>query len=150
MKNKSFVLLLSAFIILALIAALQPEPEEVNHVNVHRQIAQQEYQKAIEEYETPQLVSLGEFKVTFYCACTKCTDGDRITACGEPVQEGLTIAADTSLYPFGTMLYIEGFGWRKVQDTGPAIQGNEIDIFMESHDACNQAGIKYLTVYKEG
>ncbi len=35
-----------------------------------------------------------------------------------------TIAADTDHYPFGTRMYIPGYGWGKVEDRGGAIKGD--------------------------
>ena len=41
-----------------------------------------------------------------------------------------TIAADTAHYPFGTKMYIPGYGWGVVEDRGSAIKGpNRLDIF---------------------
>jgi hypothetical protein len=50
-----------------------------------------------------------------------------------------TIAADTSYYPFGTRMYVPGYGWGTVQDRGGAIKGpDRIDLFYKSHqDALN-------------
>lgn len=48
-------------------------------------------------------------------------------------QDG-TIAADTRFYPFGTRMYVPGYGWGVVQDRGGAIKGkNRIDLYFESH-----------------
>ena len=45
-----------------------------------------------------------------------------------------TIAADTSYYPFGTRMYIPGYGWGIVGDRGSAIKGpDHIDIFVNRH-----------------
>ena len=39
-----------------------------------------------------------------------------------------TVAADQSIFPFGTVLYIEGVGVRVVQDKGSGIQGKHLDV----------------------
>lgn len=45
-----------------------------------------------------------------------------------------TIAADTRYYPFGTRMYVPGYGWGVVEDRGSAIKGpNRIDLFFSSH-----------------
>jgi 3D domain len=45
-----------------------------------------------------------------------------------------TIAADTRFYPFGTRMYVPGYGWGRVEDRGGAIKGKDrIDLFFESH-----------------
>jgi len=45
-----------------------------------------------------------------------------------------TIAADTSYYPFGTRMFVPGWGWGVVLDRGGAIKGpDRIDLYFESH-----------------
>ena len=45
-----------------------------------------------------------------------------------------TIAADTRHYPFGTRMYVPGYGWGRVEDRGGAIKGpDRIDLFFDSH-----------------
>ena len=45
-----------------------------------------------------------------------------ITASGTRAHRG-TAAADTKYYPFGTILYVQGYGWAKVEDRGGAGPG---------------------------
>jgi 3D (Asp-Asp-Asp) domain-containing protein len=45
-----------------------------------------------------------------------------------------TIAADPSVFPIGTVLYIPGYGYGIVADTGSAIKGNRIDLYFETKD----------------
>ena len=79
----------------------------------------------------------GEFEITYYDACKQCcgkTNG--ITASGAKVQDGVTVAADTSVLPMGSKIYIEGMGWRTVQDRGGAIKGKKLDIYIPNcHDS---------------
>ncbi|MBI1319853.1 MAG: hypothetical protein GC168_13060 [Candidatus Hydrogenedens sp.] len=52
-----------------------------------------------------------------------------MTASGIQATEG-TIAADTAYYPFGTIMYVPGYGYGRVEDRGTAIKGpGRIDIF---------------------
>lgn len=54
-----------------------------------------------------------------------------------------TIAADTDHYPFGTEIYVPGYGWGVVEDRGSAIQGaNRLDIYYRSHRTALQWGRK--------
>lgn len=79
---------------------------------------------------------------TAYCPCEICCgkwalnrpDGIVYTASGAIAEEGVTIAADWSVYSPGTILYIEGIGERTVQDRGGAISGQKIDVFFNSHE----------------
>lgn len=104
--------------------------------------------------------------VTGYCSCGDCCGWHRnwllrpvyssgrskgktkrvgITASGAKAGFG-TIAADTSVYPFGTVMYVEGYGYGKVEDRGGAIKGNRIDLFFSSHNKARQWGKKTKTV----
>ncbi len=57
-----------------------------------------------------------------------------------------TVAADTRYYPFGTRLYIPGYGYGRVEDRGSAIKGpNRLDIYFDSHDDALEWGRR--TVY---
>lgn len=62
-----------------------------------------------------------------------------LTASGTYARYG-TIAADTRLYPFGTVIYIEGYGYGRVEDRGGSIKGDHIDLFFLSHRAAQQWG----------
>ena len=73
-----------------------------------------------------------------------------ITASGVKVKRDLysTIAADTSVFPIGTILFIPGYGYGVVADTGSAIKGNKIDLYYETvEDVYNQWGKKTVDVY---
>ena len=83
--------------------------------------------------------------VTAYCACTLCcgkTDG--ITASGRPVREGKTVAANH--LPIGTRLYIQGVGWRTVEDRLAVRYTGRIDIYLRSHAAAKRFGKRRLQV----
>jgi len=54
-----------------------------------------------------------------------------ITASGTKARPG-TLAADTSLYPFGTVMKIPGYGYGRVEDRGGAIRGRHIDLYFKS------------------
>ncbi len=58
-----------------------------------------------------------------------------------------TIAADTDYYPFGTRMYVPGYGWGVVEDRGSAIKGpTRIDLFFSSHRKALQWGRKKVNV----
>ena len=58
-----------------------------------------------------------------------------------------TIAADTKYYPFGTRIYIPGYGWGVVEDKGGAIKGpDRIDLFFDSHADAIHWGRRKATV----
>lgn len=58
-----------------------------------------------------------------------------------------TIAADTKYYPFGTEMYVPGWGWGIVEDRGGAIKGpDRIDIYYRSHGRALEWGRKKVEV----
>ena len=85
------------------------------------------------------------YKITAYCPCAKCcgkTNGR--TASGTTATAGRTVAA-SSKFAFGTKLNIGGHVYT-VEDRGGAINGNKIDIFVNSHAEALQWGVRYLNV----
>lgn len=85
------------------------------------------------------------YKITAYCSCAKCcgkTTGR--TASGTQATAGRTVAAPAN-FAFGTKLNIGGQIYT-VEDRGGAIKGNKIDIYVNSHAAALQWGVRYLPV----
>ena len=44
------------------------------------------------------------------------------------------IAVDPSVIPLGSKVWVEGYGYAVAGDTGGAIKGNKIDLFMPTTD----------------
>ena len=113
--------------------------------------------------EPTKLTSLGEYRLTAYCGCAECcgqwgedrpvdeNDNQIVyTASQEIAQEGVTIAADTDILPFGTEVIINGHPYI-VQDRGGAIEGKTIDIYFDTHQAAREFGIQHAEVFmKDG
>jgi len=110
----------------------------------------------------PELIELGEFRTTAYCTCVSCcgiwseehpsrigTDYVQKTASGTIPTEGRTVAADTDVLPFGTVVVIDGQEYI-VEDRGGAVQGNSIDIYFDTHEEAVEYGLQYKTIYKKG
>lgn len=57
-----------------------------------------------------------------------------------------TIAVDPEVIPLGTRLHIEGYGEAVAEDTGGAIRGHIIDLYMESEDECWDWGRRTVKV----
>lgn len=73
-----------------------------------------------------------------------------ITYSGVKVRKGIvsTIAADPKVFPMGTLLYIPGYGYGVVADTGSAIKGNKIDLyFLNKKEVYAKWGKKNVKVY---
>ena len=67
------------------------------------------------------------------------------TASGSWPSRG-TIATDPRVIPLGTELHIEGYGSAVAADTGGAIQGQKIDLYMDSEHECWQWGRRKVEV----
>ena len=58
-----------------------------------------------------------------------------------------TIAADTKYYPFGTEMFVPGYGDGMVEDRGSAIKGEKrIDLYFNSHGKAREWGRQMLEV----
>lgn len=91
----------------------------------------------------------GEFKVrkTFTGNCTAYYSGTNpLGACGTPCHYG-TCAVDPTFVPYGTRLYITGYGYAVANDCGGAVKKNVVDLYMNSTAACFQWGRRFVKVY---
>ncbi|MGG7057936.1 3D domain-containing protein [Clostridium nigeriense] len=92
----------------------------------------------------------GEYLATFSMSATAYTGGE-YTAMGlKPTRDpnGLsTVSVDSSVIPLGSKVYVEGYGYAIASDTGSAIQGNKIDLYMNSLEDCTNFGRRNVTVY---
>lgn len=73
-----------------------------------------------------------------------------ITYSGVKVKRDLysTVAADLSVFPIGTILFIPEYGYGVVADKGGAIKGNKVDLYYETvEDVYNKWGKKEIDVY---
>lgn len=101
-------------------------------------------------YPTATVVATG---YTAYYESTGKNPGDPtfgITYSGIKVKRDLysTIAADLTVYPIGTILFIPGYGYGVVADKGGAIKGNKIDLYYETvEDVYSNWGKKTVEVY---
>ncbi|MEG6585222.1 3D domain-containing protein [Dendrosporobacter sp. 1207_IL3150] len=76
------------------------------------------------------------------------TDGspEGITATGIPARRGI-VAVDPDVIPLGTRVYIPGYGLALAADTGGAINGNTVDLCMESSSEAWRFGRRMVKVY---
>lgn len=77
--------------------------------------------------------------------------GDGYTASGTKTMRNSsgysTIAVDPRVIPLGTRVYVEGYGYAVAEDTGGAIKGNIIDIFVNSESEARSWGRRQVNVY---
>lgn len=91
-----------------------------------------------------------QYKETFTMEATAYT-GDTVTATGTtPIRDKnslSTIAVDPTIIPLGSKVYIPGYGKAIAADTGSAIKGKRIDLFLNSEEECINWGRQTVNLY---
>lgn len=78
---------------------------------------------------------VGTYRITGYDSCYACNGNNTgLTASGTRLTVGRTVAANRSDFAIGTKLYIEGIGYRTVEDRGCA--SGTIDVLCNNHSEC--------------
>ena len=88
------------------------------------------------------------FKRAYLMKATAYSQPGGITATGTPVHWGI-VAVDPKVIPLGSKLYVDGYGTATALDTGGAIRGNKIDVYMDSPQAAADWGVRTVIVYQQ-
>ncbi|MBK5480778.1 LysM peptidoglycan-binding domain-containing protein [Peribacillus sp. TH16] len=56
------------------------------------------------------------------------------------------VAVDPSVIPLGSKVYVEGYGYATAEDTGSAIKGNRVDIFIPNEQDALNWGVKNVKI----
>lgn len=147
MPAKMLMALSSILLVVMLITSFWPVKPE----------AKEETLLTCVEPTEPELISLGEFRVTAYCSCEKCCgkwaqnrpNGKVYGSTGVELVSNYSIAVDPTIIPYGTKIFIDGKEYR-ADDTGGAIKANRIDLYMNSHDAALEWGVQYHEIFIKG
>lgn len=101
-----------------------------------------------EERTLSETDSLGQFKLTAYCPCSKCCGkwAGGITSTGAMAKSNRTIAVDPSVIPYGSKVIINGQTY-VAEDCGGAIKGHRIDIYHDTHSEALDFVVQYAEVY---
>lgn len=90
------------------------------------------------------------YKATYEMTATAYSGGG-LTAMGIKVvrdPDGLsTIAVDPRVIPLGTKVYIPGYGYAIAADTGGAIKGYKIDLYLNTEAECYRWGVRTVTLH---
>jgi 3D (Asp-Asp-Asp) domain-containing protein len=57
-----------------------------------------------------------------------------------------TVATDPEVIPLGTKIWVEGYGEAVAEDTGGAVKGNIIDVYLDTESECWQWGRRMVEV----
>ncbi|KIL49865.1 LysM peptidoglycan-binding and 3D domain-containing protein [Jeotgalibacillus soli] len=94
--------------------------------------------------EAAQEMTVTATAYTAYCNGCSGTTATGIDLRANPNQK--VIAVDPNVIPLGSRVWVEGYGEAIAGDTGGAIKGNKIDVFIPSQDAALSWGVKEVTV----
>jgi len=123
---------------------VQPLQPCIYHVGVYHHIASRGQVARGTSFRTTRIL---EMEATAYTAHRSGGGtGTGRTASGLPAGYGL-VAVDPRVIPFGTVLYIEGYGMAIAADKGCAIKGHRIDLFFHSRRAALQFGRRRVRVH---
>jgi 3D (Asp-Asp-Asp) domain-containing protein len=132
---------------------IEVDAEEIEDENLQEDFLD-DFNSTTTEEETviePKFNDLGSFTVTAYCCCKICCGKEPehpaygITASGKRATEGRTIAVDPSIIPLGTTVYLNGNPYI-AEDTGSAIKGKKIDLFINDHQRAKVFGVQEMEV----
>jgi uncharacterized protein YabE (DUF348 family) len=90
-----------------------------------------------------------EFYVNSTAYTASCSGCSGTTATGVNLRanpNAKVIAVDPNVIPLGTKVYVEGYGYAVAADTGSAIKGNKIDVFIPSKSAAYRWGSKKVKI----
>lgn len=86
-------------------------------------------------------------KATAYTAsCAGCSGTTKTGIDLKANPDAKVIAVDPNVIPLGTKVYVEGYGEAIAGDTGGAIKGNRIDIFIPSEQKAEEFGVQQVKV----
>lgn len=136
-------ILLGAVLLMTLMPTeIAPDPAPVQTVSKQVQAKPEQLPSRGEELKQrdkePEYRDL-EMEATAYCHT-----GNR-TYTGTWPSRG-TIAVDPDVIPLGSRLWVEGYGFGIAEDTGGAIKGNRVDVFLESESECWEWGRRQVKV----
>ncbi|MGM0750832.1 MAG: LysM peptidoglycan-binding domain-containing protein [Bacillota bacterium] len=136
--------------------AAAPAPEETAEVAPEAEAPEAEPAEAQPAEEEPaaeepasQEEAVKEITVEATAYTASCEGCSGTTATGVNLLENpdaKVIAVDPNVIPLGSKVYVEGYGYATAEDTGGAIKGNRIDVFIPSKDQAVDWGRKSVNV----
>lgn len=96
-----------------------------------------------------ELEYLGEYRITGYDPyCVHCCGkANGVTASGTQATVGRTVGIRSGDLPYGTKIYIEGYGTYVIEDCGGGVKSHHIDIAASSHEECYTLTNSNVPVY---
>ncbi|WP_349768417.1 3D domain-containing protein [Priestia megaterium] len=129
--------------------AEQAQKEQQQAQAEQAQKEQQQAQKEQQPAESSQQASGKSMTVEATAYTANCAGCSGTTATGVDLKANpnqKVIAVDPSVIPLGSKVYVEGYGEAVAADTGGAIKGNRIDVFVPSEGDAQQFGRKSVKI----
>ncbi|MHB1420689.1 MAG: 3D domain-containing protein, partial [Bacillota bacterium] len=122
---------------------------EVSQGVVSRKVIKQALDRVI-AFGTIHFASRGgqtfDFERAVVVTATAYTYTGNNTATGVKPRVGI-VAVDPNVISLGSKLYVEGYGFARAMDVGSGINGNHIDVFLESEKEARRWGKKNIKIY---
>lgn len=91
-------------------------------------------------------IEMGLCKITYFCPCEECSgQWGRQTYSGATARSGHTVAVDPDVFDIGSKILIDGIVYT-AEDVGGGVQGDHVDIFVDTHEETLEGGVKYKDV----
>ncbi|ATY28522.1 LysM peptidoglycan-binding domain-containing protein [Bacillus velezensis] len=137
----------------------QPKQEAVKNEQPKQEPVQEQQPKqeakAVEAKQQPVQSNTNQQEpkkqLTMTATAYSANDGgiSGVTATGVDLNknpDAKVIAVDPSVIPLGSKVYVEGYGVATAADTGGAIKGNKIDVFVAKKSDANNWGVRTVNV----
>ncbi|WP_455675994.1 ubiquitin-like domain-containing protein [Pradoshia sp.] len=112
-------------------------------------VGTKEKKAAVKNVSTSSSSSAEEYHVTATAYTSGCNGCTGKTATGINLRanpNAKVIAVDPSFIPLGTKVYVEGYGYATAADTGGAVSGKKIDVFVPSTADAYNWGVKTVKI----
>jgi 3D (Asp-Asp-Asp) domain-containing protein/LysM repeat protein len=124
-------------------AAAQEQAQKEQAAQQQQQAAQQQQQQS-QQQASGKSMTVEATAYTANCAGCSGTTATGVNLKSNPNQR--VIAVDPSVIPLGSKVYVEGYGQAVAADTGGAIKGNRIDVFVSSDSAAQDWGRRSVKI----
>ncbi|MGG0337756.1 LysM peptidoglycan-binding domain-containing protein [Priestia aryabhattai] len=121
----------------------QAQKEQAAQQQQQQQAAQQQQQQS-QQQASGKSMTVEATAYTANCAGCSGTTATGVNLKSNPNQR--VIAVDPSVIPLGSKVYVEGYGQAVAADTGGAIKGNRIDVFVSSDSAAQDWGRRSVKI----
>ncbi|WP_255901405.1 3D domain-containing protein [Priestia aryabhattai] len=129
--------------------AEQAQKQQQQAQKEQQQAQAEQAQKQQQPAESSQQASGKSMTVEATAYTANCAGCSGTTATGVDLKANpnqKVIAVDPSVIPLGSKVYVEGYGEAVAADTGGAIKGNRIDVFVPSEGDAQQFGRKSVKI----